>query len=116
MKKPKLELQLTDLLVSDINSPTLDALKMAVLARPRRQVLTKSGKIMKGFGYSPNLDSWRDVVRRYLRRMLPGFAIYVGGHHVALHAPAKPGKGAFGRTPSREFGPCLARIMEVTPI
>lgn len=110
MKKPKLELTLSDLDVARLNAGILDGLKLAALSRPRCKIYTPVGRKVAALGIKPNLDTWRDVARRVLRRKLgKGFIIYVGGHHLAVHKPKANASG-------KGFGPCIGRIVEVTPI
>ncbi len=59
---------------------------------------------------------WRAVACRYLSRKFPGFWIYRGGRHIAVHAsPPKPERHdlKIGEQQDNEAGRCLARIIEV---
>jgi len=110
MKKQHLEVQLIDLGVG--LEPILGELMAALrLARGRRQTRTALANRMVAHGHrsyrQPHAESWRHSLRRYLRRILPAeLYIYVGGHHIAIHQ----------RVPGADFGPCLARFVEVRPI
>ena len=107
-KKPGLELKLADVNGLAVTPAILAIFRWAALARARRMDRSPLGKKVRSLGYPPNPDSWRAVVRRFLRRRLPWAVIHVGGHHVAIH----DGMGRRGG----DYGQCLARIVEVTPV
>ncbi len=108
--KKKLELELTDLHCPLMSAGLMTVLRTAELGRARRVERSPLAKKVQGFGYRSPLDlgSWRDVARRFLRRHLHAH-LHVGGHHVAVHA-------AGPITRDGQLPPCLARIVEVSPV
>jgi len=110
MKKQTLEISLIDtgLGLEPILGQVIAALRQA---RSRRQIRTPLANRMVANGHRlyrrPHPESWRDLLKRYLRRILPGeLYIYVGGHHLAIHQ----------RASGTDLGPCLARFVEVRPV
>ena len=78
------------------------------LVRPRKRLpRTDLGKRVAPLGYASPADSWRPLLRRYLRRRLPPNCwVYVGGHHIAVMLR----HGAFCRSSMT-----VARFVEVSP-
>jgi len=108
--KTNLELAIVDHDPSTLPEHIWTILKWAGLLRRRVQMRSAHWQRLLAINpkYRPHAETWRDVGRRFLRRH-SYCQIYVGGHHIALHAAGPCERN--GQMP-----PCLARLAEVTPV